>query len=257
MNEKSIVYIDWNILISLKDKRFSEEKNNKFIKNDLILLPFSSSHIQEADNIENENSQIRDKLIKEHLDFLNMLSKNFYIYFDNNKLIFMEQNCEDVLETIKIGNFDYKSLMKAGINILSEPIKELSRNYFGIEPEKLNNISPEEVVVFLNEKISSLIPMSILELIDNSFKLMTSNPNFILPSKFGALFEIIDMLGYWKDKEGKNFSRAWDFMHAFYASICDFFISDDKRTRNKTKVLYYEYKIKTKVLSSDEFLNSF
>jgi hypothetical protein len=33
----------------------------------------------------------------------------------------------------------------------------------------------------------------------------------------------------------------WDSNHVFHASYCDYFISDDKRTRAKAKVVYNIY----------------
>lgn len=32
---------------------------------------------------------------------------------------------------------------------------------------------------------------------------------------------------------------------AYVASVCDYFVSDEKRTRNKANVLYYYYGMKT------------
>jgi hypothetical protein len=60
------------------------------------------------------------------------------------------------------------------------------------------------------------------------------------------------MFGYWKDKanEKSNYARLWDSSHAFFAAFCDYFISDDKRTRNKARVVYNIYEISTKVISS-------
>ncbi|EPR73393.1 hypothetical protein ADIWIN_1423 [Winogradskyella psychrotolerans RS-3] len=59
-------------------------------------------------------------------------------------------------------------------------------------------------------------------------------------------------MAIWKDKHNSksNYARLWDASHSFYSSYFDYFISDDKRTRNKAKVVFEIYGAKTKVISS-------
>ncbi len=72
-----------------------------------------------------------------------------------------------------------------------------------------------------------------------------------------VIFELLDLFGYWKDKSNKksNYARFWDSSHTSFASNCDYFISEDKRIRNKAKVVYEIYDIKTKVLSPELRIN--
>ncbi len=71
-------------------------------------------------------------------------------------------------------------------------------------------------------------------------------------NKFGGVFELLDLIGYWKDKynEKSNYARLWDSNHAYFSSFCDYFISDDKRTRNKANVAFHIFDIKTQAISS-------
>lgn len=60
------------------------------------------------------------------------------------------------------------------------------------------------------------------------------------------------MIGYGKEKfnEKSNYSRLWDSSHTHFSSSCDCFISNDKRTRNKAKVVFETYGIKRMIVSS-------
>lgn len=66
------------------------------------------------------------------------------------------------------------------------------------------------------------------------------------------IFELLDLLGYWKDKETErsNQARLWDSQHAYFASYCDYFISNDKRTRYKAEVVYDIFNVDTKIIST-------
>lgn len=73
-----------------------------------------------------------------------------------------------------------------------------------------------------------------------------------IANKMAGIYELLDFMGYWKDRETptSNYARLWDASYAYYASFCDYFISDDKRNRNKAKVIYNIYDVKTQVVLS-------
>ena len=48
--------------------------------------------------------------------------------------------------------------------------------------------------------------------------------------------------------------RIYDANHAYYASACDYFVTDDRKTCNKANVAYYIMGLKTKAISNNEFL---
>ena len=70
---------------------------------------------------------------------------------------------------------------------------------------------------------------------------------------FGTLFNLLDLACYYKDKqtEHSNIARFHDASHAYYAQLCDFFVSE--RMRYKTKAVYSYLGITTSVLSFQEF----
>ena len=73
---------------------------------------------------------------------------------------------------------------------------------------------------------------------------------------FQSFFNAMDMLGFWQDKrtERSNMARSYDANHAYFASACDYFITNDRRTCNKANVLYYYYGMKTKAILFAEFI---
>ena len=71
-------YLDYNIFTSIEDGQFTIDKIYE-IDNDITELPFSASHIQEADNIE-AISEKREFYIKQRLQTIKDISKCLYLY---------------------------------------------------------------------------------------------------------------------------------------------------------------------------------
>jgi hypothetical protein len=73
-------------------------------------------------------------------------------------------------------------------------------------------------------------------------------------------YMILDLLGYKQDKLPKKTNSVKnifnDAEHSFYGAYCDYFISNDRNLRKKAAILYREFQVPTKVLSSDEFIDS-
>jgi len=71
----------------------------------------------------------------------------------------------------------------------------------------------------------------------------------------------LDMAGYKEDKievkksKKKTFKNTTnDAFHAVFASQCNFFVVNDQRSEYKAKAMYKHFKIKTRVLKPNEFL---
>lgn len=76
-------------------------------------------------------------------------------------------------------------------------------------------------------------------------------------SLYCTLFNLLDFACFYKDKptDHSNIARMHDASHAYYAQLCDVFVSDDKKMRYKTEAVYRYLKVKTRVMSGKEFLN--
>jgi len=89
------------------------------------------------------------------------------------------------------------------------------------------------------------------EVMTNSFRSDPNNREDIIASYFMNL----DALGYRQDKikRGHGYmSLATDAQHAFYASYCDFFVTNDEPTTDKAKAVYNYLRLPTKVTTLQE-----
>lgn len=73
---------------------------------------------------------------------------------------------------------------------------------------------------------------------------------------FISAYSLLDMIGYKSDKLPKS-SNAMnsvntDAQHAYFASFCDYLITQDSHMASKALALYHEFKIPTKVISPQE-----
>lgn len=72
---------------------------------------------------------------------------------------------------------------------------------------------------------------------------------------FQSTFNILDALGFWLDKVnvGSTMNRIYDANHAYFASACDYFITNNRNTRNKANFIYHIWGYKTKAISFLDF----
>lgn len=75
-------------------------------------------------------------------------------------------------------------------------------------------------------------------------------------SLYCTLFNLLDFVCFHKDRPTghSNIARMHDASHAYYAQLCDVFVSDDKKMRYKTEAVYSYLGVKTRVRSGKEFL---
>jgi hypothetical protein len=78
------------------------------------------------------------------------------------------------------------------------------------------------------------------------------------PSRFDIFtnhYLLLDFLGFYKDQRFKNLLQ--DAFHAYYGAHCEFFVTDDRNTYQKAKVIYDQFNIETVVCTSEEFNSKF
>lgn len=75
---------------------------------------------------------------------------------------------------------------------------------------------------------------------------------------YTTAYLLLDMIGYKSDslpKPTNNMTNiTTDAEHSFYSAYCDYFIVIDKKLSVKTKVLFNEFNVSTKVVTPNEFL---
>ncbi|WP_184544129.1 hypothetical protein [Mucilaginibacter sp. FT3.2] len=240
-------YLDTNIISAIEDGEYSLDKIIKIDKS-IVQFPYSAAHIQEASNISGTER------VLSRLETIREISKYNYLYHEvaTRNVITTLADPIDVWETIH-----EVSIGKLAIGLFTNLFPHDVRNQIiidlGIDINRINNYTPTEVIDHLNLKIKTFHDVSMMGLIDQAIGLFPDSSNFGLHNKMAGMLELTDMLGYWKDRQTdkSNTARFWDANHCYYATACDYFISDDKRNRYKARVVYEIYNQRTIVISSD------
>jgi hypothetical protein len=81
--------------------------------------------------------------------------------------------------------------------------------------------------------------------------------------KFTYAYILLETLGIVQERTSKNKlkkstfdSMHRDALHCFYASYCDYLVTDDKGLQVKAYILYHLFGIKTQIFSSQDFINN-
>ena len=110
-----------------------------------------------------------------------------------------------------------------------------------IDVRRLNNYSVNELVQKYGADLYNYVNLS-------SMNTQTA---------FQSLFNFLDMIGFWADKftAKSNMARCYDANHAYFASYCNYFVTNDKRTMNKANVAYQLWGYKTIAISKTDFVS--
>lgn len=112
-----------------------------------------------------------------------------------------------------------------------------------------NNVSPELVLEMIDERVKQKLNIDLKTY-------LKATEAFGGKPLYHTLFNLIDSANYWGDKKTShsNIARLYDAAHAYFAQVCDVLVTNDKRMRTKTKAVYTFLGVKTRVLSTDEYL---
>jgi hypothetical protein len=253
VNLKKTTYLDNNIFVDIEQNSLSTNALLQNIDQNISDFFYSASHLQEANEITAEtNSKLKNRLEKRFKTISNVTSNNYLFQeLKTNKVLKLKEVPSVVFNTINDVPFA-QNMMKGMINTVSETQKAEFRKQLNIDPIQINNYSPKEVIEQINSKSDLMGGFSLIGIIEKAIELHPQGKEMGLHNRFAGIFEMLDMVGYWKDKynEKSNYARLWDASHSHFSSYCDYFISNDKRTRNKAKVVFEIYGIETIVLDS-------
>lgn len=327
------VYFDWNVycLMRDRDKNTLGQELYDLVKgcDDIMCIPYSQVHLQ--DLTKGSEKKCNQAYINNDLNFIDSISKNYYIaldalktkeihpyyvsateafenikenhgkeiadyvnqlfdYNDNPDLSLITEKVNLYLRTMPI-SFDYNLLTNDPLSIKMyegkfHEFKENNTLYnfmlgwsrFYKEMKENPDVYNELTTVFrnsLNINTSTIsnankpieeINKVLSEKLDSNFDLISStvNPNIKGTSdlflKFVTEMGFLDMIGYHPDKlDKKNLYSNYtnDTHHSFYAAHCDYFISEEKKLLEKSRIMYDRYGCKTKTLTVKEFIDEF
>ncbi|PIQ49687.1 MAG: hypothetical protein COW03_03910 [Cytophagales bacterium CG12_big_fil_rev_8_21_14_0_65_40_12] len=233
-------YLDSNILISIEEGEIKIIELTGMFSTETQFV-YSYAHIQEL----LEASDL-ESLIPRRTQTLKNVTNNFYEYPDGFTIEFKNQDPNSVIkfyQNLKVLNYQLRSTVQS-----FDIERDSLLNKLGISKIEMNNIHPDEVVSQLNEILDKqFIP---------NFQTMIEMSGTSKREQIVSIFNFLDFLGYWTDKPNNKskMARIYDASHTYFSSACDFFISNDKRARNKAKVAFHMLNIQTKVLSLKELL---
>ena len=228
------IYIDNNILID------HEQKKRLLPTGQVYSYFYSYVHLQELMESPRFNDLMKSR-VKTIMDLTDCKScqndDNWNVVFDNmdprKYLVVIQQN--------PFNRLIQQSIREANMHWFDGKDPDAIMKYYGIEKSRINNYTPEELMNEYRGFIEYYV---------------TNTDDGMVMAAFQSFFNAMDMLGFWQDKrtERSNMARSYDTNHAYFASACDYFITNDRRTCNKANVLYYYYGMKTKAILFAEFI---
>lgn len=226
------IYIDNNILIDYEDNKIQLTNNN-------VIYFYSIVHLQELIELGDRFDDMKTKRI----ETINKLTSGHFImdnddYHLQRYIAAPDKMLICCMNPISI-NIRESQKMRLKTFATDEKrdtiIKEM-----GVDIRRLNNYTVSEIAQQFGPLINYYI----------------SNTSNTQQNVFSSFFNILDLIGFWRDKltEKSNMARAYDARHAYHATICDYFVTNDIRTLHKANVVYQTYGYKTVAISYKDFL---
>ncbi len=250
---RKTAYLDNNIFIDIEQMSLSTIDLLNNIDKNITDYFYSASHLQELNEMTASTDNELKKQLKRRFNTISAVTNNNYLFHElpSNNILKLKEYPSVVYNTINDVPFA-QNAMKGMMSTVSEKQKEQFRKQLNIDPIRINNYKPNEVIEQINSKSDLMGGYSLVGMIEKAIELHPQGNEMGLHNRFAGIFEMLDMIGYWKDKynQKSNYARLWDASHSYFSSHCDYFISNDKRTRYKTRVVFEIYGIKTKVVTS-------
>lgn len=177
------------------------------------------------------------------ISFMSVLEKehvtSFEIPFINRRVC----NLADIFNIL----FDYGHIVFSNIK-LSKQVKDyIQSTTDNFLYKKIQGAKSQNVFDLLNEATLPQVNKTFTEIIESSIA-SRSKSNLEL---FSSLYIALNFSGFYSDKNRNLQNIYTDSEHAYYASSCDVFVSNDSRLREKASAIYGTYNIPTKVVDLD------
>lgn len=226
-------YLDNNILIDY-------EKDSSILFSGVNVC-YRCSYIHFVELMESTRNFEERK--EQRFSTIESLTGNIFMTNTDNNVVAEEINtCSRYYETLHsplLRMFQHRMKERASKWLVGKDPDTLIKD-FGIDKKRINNYSAEELIKEHGDFIHYYVTAS-----DDGNRM----------ASFMSFFNVLDLLGFWRDKvkEGSMLNRTYDAQHAYFATGCDYFVTNDHRTCMKANVLYQYYGYKTKALSLKEF----
>ncbi len=161
---------------------------------------------------------------------------------------FSKEKIEDGLDLLNQG-FKYMKKVQTHVNYnreLSAGIKSFDEASF----KHISGATSDNIHDEIDKMISKSAPQFNMDkLIELTLKRNKQNSDL---TKFISYYLAYDFMGFKQDKGHDLRNTSTDAKHAYYGSYCDILVTNDKRMIEKTKAVYKDMFISTKVISINE-----
>lgn len=250
------IYLDYNVVSYLRSGN-DELLNQKYerIASDNSFI-FSPAHIEDI-AVSEKRDGIDKQIIIDELEFLSKITQqNALRPITRDFVELCKESPQDCYQRVieHYGNNDWAEMVDRAI------IKDAIANPLG-NPLEVNNIEPEDILNKLSYK--ELIGAWLVnnKIISHNECIESLRWNFSDIENRFSVFEayvnlaanLLEKIGYFREKETKARSRLHDVSHMIYAAYSDIFVTADKKMLQKTKAIYSMLQVPTKVMSLKEF----
>src|SRR5690554_1032283 len=148
------IYPDTNIFVYLENKSLTIPALENIIGFPIESFFYSSAHIQEALEIRGDNEQQRQDRINKRLETIEKITEGNYINENTKNEVFeYKESPFEVIQTLTEVSFA-QNAMKGLANFITEEQKNETRKLLNLDPKRMNNYKPEEVIEHLNKKLT-------------------------------------------------------------------------------------------------------
>ena len=232
-------YLDNNVLVDIENGTL---EISKFLSLRNSIYYFSPSHIEELIEGENTGKLSVDKRLK----LIESLASCNCIWSGSTNPNFCKktplQLYQDEMNPLLVALRQYLNHYVSNIVFDREKFLKI----IDMNSIEISNIHSNDILYWLNDILSKYMNITISDYL--SFNNASGRTEFI------TLFNLLDLACYHKDRQTNHsdIARLHDASHAYYAQLCDVFVSNDKKMRYKTKAVYSYLGIRTSVLSIKE-----
>lgn len=258
---KPSVYIDQNSVAEIigdqkyKKHFFQASKDNKFA------FLYSAYLIEDSINM-------NPVFLKEFLNELSKLTNNQMVGYLTDGIKFITENPKDTISRVK----KYYELTKIFEQTRFIEVVKHYHMYPELRKGKiLNNEIIKDMAAFFENPLKSECPG--YSQVENKFSTNDHIANFIkyghlemtttsdIRETISSLSELFDFINFETEKvcfsnKSKIYSSYRDRQHLEHAYLCDFFITNDSKLRNRGRAIYSFIRASTKTLTVKDFFNN-
>lgn len=239
------VYLDNNVIVGIEEGDYNL---SAFTSIPSLEYYYSAAHVEELiEGKDNPKISVDRRLVT-----ISELTGTNHILNGNQDLEFFPKSIHEMY-----------SLACSPLHTMFREYINTSTNNFNVDNDlfldilklkriDVNNIKPCDIIAEIDRRM--LAADDPAERVSVKEYLIRSEA--IGRSLYSTLFNLLDFACFHKDKptSHSNIARMHDASHAYYAQLCDVFVSDDKKMRYKTEAVYHYLGIKTQVMSGKDFI---